>query len=127
MPKRITPESSLLKACTDLLTAERIWFERRNTGAFLPRGRGHGIVRLGKPGTADIMAVVKLKCDCGANGNLCHRRWPTPVWIECKSKTGRLSDAQQDFANEVIADSQIWLLIRDVDELRNWLKEHGNG
>lgn len=112
MPRRQTPESSLLKACTDLLSAERIWHERRNTGALRD---GKRFVRFSKPGTADIMATILIP-----NTRVHH-----VLWLELKSATGRQRDKQKDFQLEVEDAKHTYLLIRDVDELRSWLREHG--
>lgn len=120
--KQKTAEADVLRACCDLLTAERIWWRRWNTGAVK---NGKRFFRFGKPGDADILAVPQFKCDCGANGNICPRRWSVPLWIECKADKGRQTGEQRDFEIEVTTLGQHYLLVRDVDTLRNWLKERG--
>lgn len=111
MPRKRTPESGVLRACLDLLAAERIWVERRNTGAFKD---GKRFVRFGRPGTPDIQALMKAHY-C-SNGQF-HR----VIWIECKAPNGRQTRAQMEFQREAEADGHKYLLIRDVAELKNWL------
>lgn len=114
MPRRQTPESSLLKACTDLLSAEKIWHLRMNTGAVKYDRR---FIRFGLPGTADILALWPSECKCGFS--------TIPLWIECKAPTGKQSLKQLIFQRSVEEANHTYLLIRDVDELRTWLREHG--
>ncbi len=110
-----TPESSTLHACIDLLTAERIWFRRMNTGAIK---LGDRFVRFGQKGDADILASVRL-LDSGGN------YIAYPLWIETKSSSGKQSEAQKLFQREVEAQQHGYLLVKDVDVLRNWLRAKG--
>jgi hypothetical protein len=105
-------ESGVLRACLDLLAAERIWWMRMNTGAMRT---GTRYVQFGIPGTADILALVPGECKCG--------EITLPVWIECKSAKGRQSLNQQFFQREVQNAGHTYLLIRDVSELQEWLKK----
>lgn len=112
MPRKRTPESGVLRACLDLLEAEKIWAERRNTGAFRD---GKRFVRFGKPGTPDIFALWPTSCKCGEPKTV-------PLWIECKSATGKQSLKQLMFQRGVEEVGDIYLLIRDVSELQEWLR-----
>jgi hypothetical protein len=103
----MTPESQILKAVTDLLSAERIWHERRNTGAMR---EGKRFVKFSRPGTADIFATPLI------GGR------PHPVWIECKAPKGRQSEAQKNFQCEVEMAGHDYLLAYSSDDVLAWLK-----
>lgn len=121
MARKLKGEASLLKACTDLLSAERIWWMRMNVGAVRD---GKRFVRFGKPGTADLLASPWT--DVTVHGNpVSNLEAPEFLWIECKTAIGKMSRAQELFAEDVRENGHTYLLIRDVDELRNWLREHG--
>jgi hypothetical protein len=112
-----TPESGVLRACMDLLAAERIWFERRNTRTMW---EGKRPIFFGMPGTADIMATPVINVgECG-DGYLA----PTVLWIECKSDTGKQSDDQKAFQAQVEAAGHSYLLAHSSDDLLAWLKEY---
>jgi hypothetical protein len=111
-------ESGVLRACLDLLAAERIWHCRMNTGAVKDGGR---FFRFGRKGMADILASPKLPI------YLMPATWDRIdyafLWIECKSSNGKQTEAQKEFQKEVEAESHTYLLIRDVSELQKWLKK----
>lgn len=114
------PESGVLRACLDLLAAEKIWHRRWNTGAVKA---GKRFFRFGEPGDADILALPMIAntwCDYCA-GDLEFQ----PLWIECKSDSGKQTKEQKEFELEVMNVGHKYLLVRDVDTLRNWLKERG--
>lgn len=119
-------ESGVLKACLDLLAAEDIWHLRMNTGAMKV---GKRFTRFGRPGTADILAfpLVMLKCAAteAPSGSYYAHGIIEPLWIECKSSDGIQSDAQKEFEQEVKDNLHRYLLVRDVDTLRDFLKEKG--
>jgi hypothetical protein len=118
----VIAEKDVQKACIDLLNAERIWFMRLNTGAMKTE---NSFVRFNKPGTPDILAVPQLSfTDFGNLGDTPRDVLrPVLVWLEIKkSKGGKQSDAQKQFQAEVQAQGHTYLLISDVDQLRDWLK-----
>ena len=108
--RKKTPESGVLRACLDLLEWQKIFHIRMNTGAMRI---GDRFFRFGKPGTADIVAFPRK------NGQV------LMLWIECKSANGRQSECQKEFEKQVSNEDHHYLLVRDVDTLRRWLKEHG--
>src|SRR5678816_274056 len=84
------PESGVLRACLDLLAAEKIWHRRWNTGAVKT---GKRLFRFGKPGDADILAAPHRSMECC---NKVHRfRWIDFLWIECKSDSGKQTADQK--------------------------------
>lgn len=119
------PESGVLRACLDLLVAEKIWHRRWNTGAVKT---GKRFFRFGEPGDGDILALPRsLRVPGSELGTWA--RWidgaPAVLWIECKSDSGKQTDEQKQFQAEVEAQGHIYLLVRDVATLRDWLKQHG--
>lgn len=104
-----TPESGVLRACLDLLSAEHIWNCRMNVGAYKD---GDYFLRFGFPGMADILAAP-----------LCSGI-PTFLWIECKSDSGKQSAQQTRFMVEVSRQGHHYLLVRKPEELMAWLKLH---
>lgn len=112
--KQKVPESGVLRACLDLLAAERIWHRRWNSGAV--RDISGRPVSFGRKGDADILASIAC---LPLNGQ------PEFLWIECKSDSGRQSQAQLDFENEVAEQGHNYLLVRSSDDLKRWLIDHG--
>ena len=139
----MTPESSLLRAVTDLLTAERVWWMRCSTGAIVlpsPCGKKR-VFKAGKAGMADLLVLrAEYYCPgCGmrpakplhgdgkrSSKSACCLRYTiaahVPAWLELKSKTGRQSAAQKAFQAEVEAEGHTYLLVRDARGVAEWLK-----
>lgn len=116
----MTPEAALLVAVKDLLTAERVWFCRMNTGSIIVgEGQSRRCFTSGRKGMADVLALPRIKLDGGwGYSNV------MPVWLELKSPKGVQSLAQKEFQREVEAEGHTYLLIRDVRQLQTWLKEN---
>jgi len=112
----MTPEGSVLRACLDLLAAERIWHCRMNTGALKVDKR---FFRFGKKGMADILSTPWIFERCDDSWSI------RPLWIEAKAAKGRQTEDQAEFEREVSEQGHHYLLVRDVDTLKSWLIEHG--
>lgn len=139
MRKR-TPESGVLRACLDLLAVHKIWHERRNTGAMKD---GKRYIRFSRKGTADILATPKadhmvpaklmaLAVATSSDSAEIHKpsghigvMVPTMLWIECKAGKNKQSEDQIAFEKEVSMAGHHYLVVRDVNSLSAWLKEHG--
>lgn len=53
-------------------------------------------------------------------------RIQVPLWCECKSGTGQLTDEQKAFRDHVEATGGFWIECRDsADMLVAWFREHG--
>lgn len=115
-----TPEGAVLKAVTDLLTAENIWWMRCQTGAHVLENNGRKrMFRAGRPGMADLLALPdQYAAGRDHFGALCDERHIVPTWIEVKAPNGRQSEAQRLFEREVTAEGHRYLLVRDVSELQ---------
>ncbi len=100
-------EASLVKACVDYLTLQGHIAWRNNSGAIFLRDKGKcRVVRLGQPGSPDVVACLK-------GGYF--------LAIECKSKKGKLSHSQKDFLDKISSKGGIALVIRSIDELIQYL------
>lgn len=130
--KQKVAESGVLRACLDLLAAEKVWHLRMNTGAMKA---GKRFTRFGRPGTADILAsptgpARSRRRHSNGTGPVFSIGGITPtvpkiLWIECKSDSGCQSEQQKEFQKEALKAGHHYLLVRDVDTLRDWLKAHG--
>lgn len=112
MSKTAKPEAALQRLILDWLAANRIWHERRNTGAVVQSYGGKTrMTRFSRPGTADVMATTFNLCSCGGQG------FVRIVWIECKAAKGKQSDAQKTFQQEVEAAGHIYILAFSLDDV----------
>jgi len=137
--KRMTPESAVLRAVTDLLTVHRIWWMRNNTGTHVLEHSGRKrVFRAGRPGMADLLALpVQEYCrGCGArpaprvpgwSKTMCCGRTTdeahVPLWIECKAANGVQSDAQKEFQREVEQKGHVYLVARSSNDVWQWLTD----
>lgn len=136
MSRRATPEGALLRTVGDLLTAERVFWCRMNTGSIVVGdGPKRRCFTSGRKGMADILALprnawcgtcnapplrVPRTDKCGA----CMRhpgRIVLPAWIELKSARGVQSPHQREFQREVEAEGHIYIVVRSVDDITKWL------
>lgn len=90
-------EANIQKSVLDYLSKRGVMSWRNNSGAVKTEKY---FFRFGAVGSPDIIAVV--------NGYF--------VGIEVKSKTGKWSDDQQEFARRLFAAGGIYLLVRSIDE-----------
>ena len=122
--KQKVPESGVLNACLGLLAAERIWHERRNNVPVMVPKKGGGMrpVKVAQNGTGDIFATPVLNC---IEGGLRYEHEIVPLWVECKSDSGKQSQAQKDFEKQVKAAGHQYIVVRSSDELKRWLIDHG--
>jgi hypothetical protein len=118
----MTPEGSLLRAVTDLLTAERIWWCRQNTGSIvLGEGKSRRCFTSGRKGMADLLVIRTCIYPAHGCGFISFQR---VLWLELKSLKGVQSPAQKEFQREVEAEGHAYLLVRDVRQVQTWLKEN---
>ena len=99
-----TPEGYIVNAVLEFLAAVGIYAWRNNTGAVClknPNGRER-FVRYGKPGSSDILGILP-------DGRM--------LAIECKTKTGRLSDKQRDFIEDIRSRHGVAFIARSVEDV----------
>src|SRR4029077_3414598 len=120
--KQKVPESGVLRACLDLLAAHRIFHRRWNSGAVKS---GKQFVRFGQKGDADILAILRIPAEVAFTDLHC---WDgpyficIPLWLECKSDSGKQSEAQKSFQAEVEAQGHKYLIVRKPEDLIEYLK-----
>ena len=110
-------EADIKRAVADYLqlleNQGELWFERLNSGDFIEargdtRRRVHGCRR----GTADFIAIRKMPDDKSE-----------VLFLEIKSTTGRQSPEQKDFENTVKGQRCRYHIIRDLQEVMDFLGE----
>ena len=107
-------EAAIQKAITDYLALKKIWFRRMNSGATLSSYGGKTrMVRYGSPGMADILATPLDEHEHDGVKIM----FPVILWIECKTSSGKQSDAQRAFQEEVEAEGHYYLLARSLDDV----------
>lgn len=119
-PRIKVREKDTQKACLDLLAAERVWAIRLNTGSFRDSTGRPVRVHSGGAGVADILATPEV--DVGECGD--GYRSPVPLWVEVKSSEGQQTREQFLFQQQVEAAGHHYLLVNNVDQLRDWLRDH---
>ncbi len=114
---RVRRENVVLRAVEDYLTATSIFFIRQNTGA-LPDRSGR-LVYFGAIGMADILALPWF------DGERPYAKYHgiVPTWIETKSTKGVQSSDQIMFEDLVIGYGHMYLLVREVSELVEFMKD----
>lgn len=106
-------ENDVVAACKQYLDLRGIFCWRQNQGAIpLPSGGFRRFV--GRKGVSDILGIVTqtVRLEDGSRatfGNL--------LAIECKTRTGRVSDDQKAFLKEINDRGGIALVVHSVDEL----------
>lgn len=127
MGKRVNNGTALVKSVCEYLAAENIWHRRMQTGALVA---GERFVRFGSRGMADILATPYKKIYAAPpssdgfvhNGEL---KIHEILWLECKYGSGRQSLDQKSFQREVEFEGHTYLIVRSIDDVILWLKEHG--
>lgn len=119
-------KEGVMAACLTLLTIHRIWHRRMNSGAIRLTNETTGKTRMfraNKKGTADILCTPQ-SLHIPTN-TLWLEGSPVLLWIECKSSTGKRTPEQIEFEKEVTAAGHEYLVVNDVQQLIDWLKNRG--
>jgi len=97
-------EKDVLRVILHYLTIRKVWHKRINSGGAVLNGHGGRgqFVRFGALGMPDILAR-------GSNG--------TVVWIECKSPTGRQTDDQRKWQEDMERFGDIYIVARKVEDV----------
>lgn len=106
-------EKSVLKACQDWLEINEIFYVRHNPISPVRPGQWRK-VRESQKGGPDLIIFIRLP------GHI-----PTcmPIAIECKSSTGKLSQAQIDWWNRAEANGLRYFVVREITDLEEVLEE----
>jgi len=103
-------EQKLVKACIDYLRYKGFLVLRNNSGMIFINDNGKiRSIRAGMAGSADIIA-------CSPGGRF--------FAIECKSKTGKLTESQKEFLQKVSELGGVALVVRNIDELIGYCELH---
>ena len=122
-PRLAVKEADVLRACTDLLTAEGILWFRMNSGAMFGSHKGKKwAVKFGTKGMADVIAFRTVNQNSGCHSPTCWCADTRVLWLEIKAPKGVQSAEQKAFQQLVESHGHQYLLIRDVDQLRDWLR-----
>jgi hypothetical protein len=101
-------ESSLVRACLQLLTLAGVVCWRNNTGA---HRAGRRLIRYGEPGSPDILGIVPPE------GRL--------LGVECKRRPNTPTDLQETWGQRARTAGALYLVVHDVRELEERLREEG--
>lgn len=101
-----TPETAVVGSCLCLLAILGIFAWRNNTGAL--RNKAGRLIRYGLRGSSDIIGILP-------DGRF--------LAIECKTETGKASQAQIDFIKTINDNNGVGMIVRNTDELLAKLKE----
>lgn len=119
MPSRkSTPEGAIVKAILDYLAARRVMAFRMNTGAMKAEYNGKPrFMRFGMPGMADIVAFRSRSRGVDDKGNWCEFQEIIPLWIEVKAPTGKQSEIQKSFQQQVEAEGHRYVVARSIADV----------
>ena len=98
-------ETDLIRECLRWCVAHGIFAWRNNSGTLWS---GNRPISYGLPGSGDILG-------CLSDGRF--------LAVECKSSTGKQSDAQKRFQEKIEAHGGLYLLIWSLQELEEKLNE----
>jgi hypothetical protein len=106
-----TPEGAILKQILDYLAARNILAFRMQTGAVANEYKGKKrFMRFGTPGMADVLAFP-----VDHYGNATFIR--CPLWIEVKSSTGKQSELQKSFQEQVEDHGHNYIIARSIEDV----------
>jgi hypothetical protein len=113
MSKRTTAsEAEISRAIMDYLAALHVLTYRMNTGAYEAVYKGKSrFLRFGTPGMADLLAFIKSPFA----GLIVH-------WLEVKTATGKQSELQKSFQNQVEAAGHRYSVVRSIEDVETALK-----
>ena|SRR6185437_5764471 len=116
MPSRkSTPEGAIVKAILDYLAVRRVLAFRMNTGALKAEYNGkQRFMRFGVPGMADILAFPNVEFRTPRPMTLTA---PIILWIEVKAPTGKQSEFQKSFQQQVEAEGHRYMVARSIADV----------
>lgn len=108
----MTPEGRVVSACLEYLKVRGVMAWRNNSGAVkYKNGAGRDrFLRFGYVGSADIIG-------CLPDGRF--------LAVECKTETGRVSEAQRFFLADIRKFGGVAVVARSVEDVAEVLKAEG--
>ena len=110
--QRGSGEAGVKAAVQQLLATYGIPCYRMNSGKLVMGKRG--VVQLNPKGTPDLLASPQRAQMCG-----------TYLWIETKAPGKKPTVEQLEFKMWAERRGEHWLCVDDVQQVIDWLKEHG--
>ena len=103
--KRKVLEKDIQRSILQYLALRKVWHRRINSGGAMLNGHGGRgqFVRFGASGMPDILAR-------GSNGAV--------IWIEVKSPTGRQTEDQRKWQEDMERFGDVYILARSLDDVR---------
>ena len=145
--KRTTPGNALMKCVEDVCGLHGVPFYRMQSRVFTVRGRGgrdrpmitggwrdrYGEHHTGgmpdfllTPGVDITLDIDPAQDEHGLLNSVVIPLVPVALWVECKAGRDRLSEGQEAFRDDVLAQGGHWLLVKEGPEaLLAWFKKHG--
>ncbi len=111
------PEAATLKLITDWLSAERIWFRRRNAGlAIIPAsgGQARRKIAYGVAGDSDLEVIYRARTV--TEGYVLYET--RILFVEVKAPKGKQSEAQKRFQEEVEALGCTYCLAYSLEDVQ---------
>jgi hypothetical protein len=97
--QKLVSETDIVHHCLSYLRVRGVFCYRNNTGA---ARAGNRFVSFGFPGSPDIIGIL-------GDGRF--------LGVECKSATGRQSEAQKEFERKATERGAVYIVARSVDDL----------
>lgn len=110
MSKSVLSEAMIQAIILEYLAARHIFAMRMNSGTQVVNDNGHRrAIHMHEPGTADILAFPRRITweDQGL----------TPLWIECKSATGKQTPVQKSFQRQVEDEGHKYIIARSIEDV----------
>jgi hypothetical protein len=105
----------------EYLAARHIFAVRMNSGTRIGEYKGKKwAIHMHAPGTADILAFPREQISCMNCGKW--NRYPVLLWIEVKTATGKQSELQKSFQNQVEAAGHRYSVVRSIEDVETALK-----
>jgi hypothetical protein len=115
MSKSVLSEAMIQASILEYLAARHIFAMRLNSGTMMSTYKEKSYrTALCAPGTADILAFPKERWE-----GVWHVR---PLWIECKSATGKQTPVQKLFQHQVEDEGHKYIIARSIDDVEEALK-----
>jgi hypothetical protein len=119
-------EASVKSSVQKLLKARgSLCFRMNSFDQIIVEGKKRRRIMGNPSGTADILVFGRQRWGEKSSGGVVEKLYRImPLWIECKSSTGKQSREQRQFQELVERENHTYLLVRSADELNSWLNQN---
>jgi len=113
-------EAAILKSILIYLQARHVLAFRQNVGAVEAVYHGNSrFMRFGVPGMADVLAFPYWLMSSKADNVI---KIIKPLWIEVKTATGKQSDLQKSFQQQVESHGHKYVIARSIEDVEEALR-----